>query len=430
MDVGAWVGLGSLALMLVMGMPVGVSMLTAGLLGIVVGFGPEIAISYLSTSLYREAAHFVLATIPLFVLMGSLGSGGAVWERLFSMVYRILGRFRGGLGMAIVGAGALFGSVSGSSTADAAALSKVAIAEADRYGYRKQNTLACISASSTAAVMIPPSITMIVYALLTETSVARLFVAGILPGVLSVVVFMVLVGYQARRNPRHMPQGPRHSLAEQTKGVVAAAPILLVVGAVVGGIYFGVYTPTEAAAVGALGIGLVGAVIGRLRLKQLYRAAKEAAETTAMIFLIIVGAFIFARFMSINQIPQDIVSAIGGLEVGRYLILGLLLVIYLVLGTFMDQLAIQVLTIPFVFPLIVSLGFDPYWFAVVFVKTVEIGLITPPLGLNVYVVSSVARVPVEDAFRGIRPFVVADLFILAILVAFPQISLWLPNTLS
>ncbi len=430
MDAGAWIGLATLAVMLVVGMPVGLAMITAGLLGIVVSFGPDVALNYFSTSLYREAAHYVLATIPLFILMGSLGSNGAIWERLFGLVYRVAGRFRGGLGMAIVGAGALFGAVSGSSTADAAALSKVAISEAERYGYEKRFTLACISASATAAVMIPPSITMIVYALLTETSVARLFMAGIVPGLMSVLVFMSVVAFQARRNPAAMPRGPRFSVADQTKGALSASPILLVIAAVVGGIYFGIYTPTEAAAVGVLGIGLLGAILGKLRLRQLYTAAKEAAETTAMIFLIIVGAFIFARFMAINEIPQNIVEGVGALELSRYWVLVLLLVVYLVMGTFMDQLAIQVLTIPIVFPLILALGFDPYWFAVVFVKTVEIGLITPPLGLNVYVVSSVAKVPVEEAFAGIRPFFIADVISLIVIVAFPQLALWLPNTLS
>lgn len=427
---GVWIGGLSLLLLLVLGTPVGLAMLIAGLVGITLTFGPEVALSFFGSSLYREAASFVLVAIPMFVLMGSLGSSGTIWERLFDFVYRIIGRFRGGMAMAIVSAGAVFGAVSGSTTADAAALGKVVIAEAERYGYARRFTLACVAASATAAVMVPPSITLIVYALLTQTSVARLFIAGIVPGVLSVLVYMGVVAFLARRQPETMPRGPKFPIREQVKGTVKASPIILVIGAVIGGIYFGVYTPTEAGAVGVLGVGVLGAVIGGLGFRGLFSAAKEAAETTGMIFLIIVGAFVFGRFLSINQIPQTVVATVGDMAIGRFWILGILLVVYIIMGTFMDQLAVQVLTLPIVFPLILALGFDPYWFAIIFVKTVEIGLITPPLGLNVYVVSSVARVPVEDAFAGVRPFFFADLVTLAVLVAFPQITLWLPGTFS
>ncbi len=427
MPFGAWIGSGGLVVLLLLGAPVGLALLTAGLLGITLTFGSEIAMNYFSTLLYREAASFVLVAIPMFVLMGSLGTSGSLWERLFDFVYKVLGRFRGGLPMAIVAAGSIFGAVSGSSTADAAALGKVVIEEAERYGYEKRFTLACIASSSTAAVMVPPSITLIVYALLTQTSVARLFVAGIVPGVLSALVFMGVIWVLSRRRPETFPAGVRAPFVEQARGSLRALPIIVVIVAVVGGIYLGVYTPTEAGAVGVVGIGLLGAAIGSLGLRSVFSAAKDAAETTAMIFLIIVGAFVFGRFTAINQMPQSLVAAVAGLPFGRYGILILLIIVYLLLGTFMDQLAIQVLTLPIVFPLITALGFDPYWFAIVYVKTVEIGLITPPLGLNVYVVAGVARVPVEEAFAGIRPFFFADLVTLTLLVVFPQITLWLPN---
>lgn len=430
MSLGAWLGIGSLLGLLVIGTPVGMAMLIAGLLGIALTFGPDIALNYFSSSLYREAASFVLVAIPMFVLMGSLGTSGAIWHRLFDFVYKILGRFRGGMGMAIVAAGSVFGAVSGSTTADAAALGKVVIKEAERFGYARRFTLACIASSATAAVMVPPSITLIVYALLTQTSVARLFIAGVVPGVLSALVYMVVIAVLARRNPGAMPAGPKFRVSEQLKATGKAAPIILVVLAVIGGIYFGVYTPTEAGAVGVLGVGVLGVFIGKLGWRGLYAAAKEAAETTALIFLIVVGAFVFARFTAINQIPQTVVEAVGGLPIGRYGILFGLLLVYIAMGTFMDQLAVQVLTLPIVYPLILSLGFDPYWFAIIFVKTVEIGLITPPLGLNVYVVSSVGRVPVEEAFAGVKPFFFADLMTLAVLVALPQITLWLPNTFN
>jgi C4-dicarboxylate transporter DctM subunit len=426
-DVAIWTGLLTLVLLLVLGIPVGLAMLAAGVLGLWLGFGLDVAFDYIASSFYREAASFALAAIPLFLFMGALGADSNIWRRLFEFVYRLIGRFRGGMGMAIVSAGGLFGAVSGSSTAGAAALGKIVVDQAEHYGYERRFTLACAAASATAAVMIPPSITLIVFALLTQTSVARLFIAGIVPGVLSAVLYMVTVYVLALRRPESMPRGRVFSLREQVQGTLGALPVLAVIVTVIAGIYLGVFTPTEAGAIGALGIAVIAALLGGQYLPGVLRAAGEAAGTTAMIFLIIVGAFVFSRFLSINRIPQDIAAWVGDLPVNRYVILIVLLAIYIVMGTFMDQLAIQVLTLPIVYPLILEMDFNPYWFAIIFVKTVEIGLITPPLGLNVYVLSSVAKVPVEDAFRGVTPFFAVDVLTLALLVAVPSIALWLPG---
>ena len=426
-DYAAAIGLAMLVVLLVAGTPVGVAMISAGLTGLLLGFGADITLDYLSTTFYREAASYALAAIPLFVLMGTLGSDSQIWSRLFEFVYRVVGRFRGGLGMAIVAAGGMFGAVSGSSTAGAAALGKIVVSEAERYGYERKFTLACTAAAAAFAVMIPPSITLIVYALLTQTSVARLFLAGMVPGIVSALAFMVLVYLLSFRNPESMPKGAKFSARDQLKAGVTTFPVFIVIAVVLGGIYSGIFTPTEAGAVGAVGIGLIGAVYGKQYMRGVLNAAREAAETTAMIFFIIVGAFVFSRFLSINRIPQDIASWVGELPFNRFIVLTIILVIYLIMGCFMDQLAIQVLTIPIIFPIIMAMDFDAYWFAIIFVKTVEIGLITPPLGLNIYVLSSVTKVPVGDAFRRITPFVVTDLLLLAVLVAFPGIALWLPN---
>lgn len=422
-----WAGLATLLLLLAAGVPVGLAMLAAGVLGLWLGFGSDIALDYIAGSFYRESASFALAAIPLFLFMGALGSDSNIWRRLFEFVYRVIGRFRGGMGMAIVSAGGLFGAVSGSSTAGAAALGRIVVDQAEHYGYARKFTLACAAASATAAVMVPPSITLIVFALLTQTSVARLFMAGIVPGALSALLYMITVYFLALRHPEAMPRGQVFPVKEQVKGALGALPVLAVVVVVIGGIYLGVFTPTEAGAIGAVGIGLVAALFGGQYVSGVVKAAREAAGTTAMIFLIIVGAFVFSRFLSINRIPQDVATWVGDLPLDRYVILAILLVIYVAMGTFMDQLAIQVLTLPIVYPLIIEMDFNPYWFAIIFVKTVEIGLITPPLGLNVYVLSSVAKVPVEDAFRGITPFFLTDVFTLVLLVAVPGIALWLPG---
>lgn len=426
---GILAGLIALAVLLATGTPVGLAMLVAGTGGSLLVFGPGIAMTYLGTSLYRESANFVLLSIPLFVFMGALGTQGGLWGRLFAWAYSLVGRIGGGLAMAIVGAGAVLGAASGSSTANAAALGKVSISESKKYGYRQGTVLACIASSGTIAVMIPPSITLIVYALLTDTSVARLFAAGVVPGVLTAVSFVVVVAVIAKLRPESLPKGPRFTARHQLKATGEVAPVLAVIGLVIIGIYAGLYTPTEAAAVGVLGIGVLALVFGKIRFPQLFAAAREAAETTGMIFLIIVGAFVFGRFMSATQIAQSFAETVAGLPLGPYPILVILLCVYVVLGAFMDQLAIQVLTIPIVFPLIETFGFDPYWFAIIFVKTVEIGLLTPPLGLNVYVVSGMAKVPVHEAFRGVWPFLLADGAMLVALVAFPDFTLWLPNLL-
>ena len=426
-DYAVLAGILTLAVLLISGIPVGLAMISAGLVGLLMGFGPEITMDTLATTFYRESASYSLAAIPLFVLMGTLGDRSQIWARLFEFVYRVVGRLRGGLGMAIVAAGGIFGAVSGSSTAGAAALGKIVVNEAERYGYDRKFTLACTAASAAFAVMIPPSITFIVYALMTQTSVARLFLAGMVPGIVSALAFMVLVYFMALRRPESMPRGKPFSAMDQARAGVSALPVFVVIAVVLGGIYSGTFTPTEGGAVGAFGIGIAGAIFGRQYLKGVLEAAREAASTTAMIFFIIVGAFIFSRFLSINRIPQDVAGWVGSLPLNRFAILAIIVVIYLLMGCFMDQLAIQVLTLPIIFPLITAMQFDPYWFAVIFVMTVEIGLITPPFGLNVYVLSSVTKVRVEEAFRRVTPFVVTNLVLLVIFVAVPEIVTWLPN---
>lgn len=424
------VGLVGLAVLLAIGTPVGLAMLISGSSGLLIGFGPEVTMMYVATSTYRESANFVFLAIPLFVLMGALGSAAGLWTRLFAWAYAVLGRVRGGLGLAVVGAGAVLGAASGSSTANAAALGRVAVAEAEKYGYKRSTVLACVAASATLAVLIPPSITLIVYAVLTETSVTRLFAAGVVPGILAAMALMAVVVILARRHPDDLPAGVKATMRTRAVETGKASPILVVIGLVIIGIYVGLYTPTEAAAVGVLGIGILAFVIGRIRPGRVLAAAREAADTTGMIFLIIVGAFVFGRFMSATGIPQAFVDTVSNdVPLSPMGVLIVLLAVYILLGAFMDQLAIQVLTLPIVFPLIEAFEFDPYWFAIVFVKTVEIGLLTPPLGLNVYVVSGIAKVPVHEAFRGVLPFVLMDVALLVVLVAVPEITLWLPNLL-
>ncbi|WP_051005077.1 TRAP transporter large permease [Blastococcus saxobsidens] len=421
--------IGLLALM-AFGVPIGVALLIAGLAGIAAGFGPDVAMGYLQTSPFTNVASFTLIAIPLFLFMGNLGEQGAVWGRLFDFAYRWVGRFRGGLGMTAILAGTVFAAVSGSSAASAATLGKILVPEADKYGYDKRSIVATVAASGTLAIMIPPSITLIVFGVLTETSVARLFAAGVVPGLLGALAYIVTVFVMARRHPEAMPAGAAFGTRDKITSTWKASPILSVVAVVLGGIYLGWFTPTEAAAIGVVGITAVSVSLGGLRTRGGVKAAEEAVKATAMILLIVVGATIFSRLVAINRIPGQITSALEETAIpGLLIIIGLVLV-YVLLGQFLEPLSMMVLTLPVAFPLVMSLGYESAWFAILFVQVAELGMITPPVGMNVYVLTSVTDVKVTEAFRACIPFYIANGVLLTILVAFPAVATWLPDLLG
>ena len=416
-------------LLMVVGVPVAFSLGISGLVGLSIGWGPDLALSYLQTTPYTQAAHYTLAAIPLFLMMGRLIFHAGLSQALFSLAYKWVGRLPGGLAMATSVACAAFAAISGSTSATVASLAPITMPEMARYRYDKRLALGVLSASGTFAIMIPPSITFIIYGLITETSIGRLFIAGILPGILSALVYLVVILIWCRINPKVAPLAPKEAVSwpERFRAFTGIWHMVLLLVLILGGIYSGIMTVNEAAAVGAVGALAISTFTGRLSLRLFRDSIKEAVKVAAMVFMVIIGAFLFGYLLTMGRIPQNLMQWVSELAVSRWVIFALIIGVYIFLGTFMDQVAIQVLTLPITFPIIVSLGFDPIWFGVIIVKTTEIGLITPPLGLNVYILKGVTGERLETVFAGIMPFLLADLITLTALILLPHIALYLPG---
>jgi tripartite ATP-independent transporter DctM subunit len=349
-------------------------------------------------------------------------------RELFRGANAFVGHLRGGLGIATIGACGGFAAICGSSVATAATFSRVAYPEMRRYGYPQSFATGVIAAGGTLGIMIPPSTVFAVYGLITEQDVGKLFVAGILPGILAVLMYMATISIIGALRPGFLPTGPRSTWAQRLEGIREVWATMLLFAFVIGGIYGGLFTATEAAGMGAGGAFIIGVLRRRLSLNDILRSLLEATRTTAAVFTVLIGALLFGYFLTITQTPQKVTEFLSSLGLGSYGILILIMVMYLVLGCLMDALAMIILTVPIIFPVIKALGFDPIWFGVLIVMTVELGLIHPPVGMNIFVIKSV----VEDAkistiFYGVLPFIVTDLVRLAILIAFPIIALWLPS---
>lgn len=419
-------------LLLIIGLPVAFSLGIAGFVGIWMGWGMDIALDYLQMTPYRQAAHYTLAAIPLYLLMGRFVHHGGLSTSLFNLAYKWFGRLPGGLAMAACMASAGFAALTGSTSATVAAIAPISIPEMQRFQYSKKLALGVIGASGTFAIMIPPSITFIIYGLLTETSIARLFIAGIFPGIISAVIYLVLIVARCKMNPKLAPLAPKDAVRWKDrfyafKGIWHMFILILIV---LGGIYSGIMTVNEAGAIGAMGAFFISLATRKLNFTSFRESIRQSVSVSSMIFIVIIGAFIFGYFLSLGRIPQSMIEWVGNLPFSKWTILTLILVIYVFLGTFMDQVAIQVLTLPITFPLVTTLGFDPIWFGVIVVKTTEIGLITPPLGLNVYILKGVTNEPLETIFAAVAPFLIADFLTLTILIIFPRISLFLPSLMG
>jgi tripartite ATP-independent transporter DctM subunit len=425
--VGA-LGFGVLLLLMAAGLPIGFAFITAGFAGTAYLAGLGSAMAAVARIPYTWASEYIFSCIPFFVLMGFIFANTRVAEDLYKAVYMWLGRLPGGLALAsAVGCGG-FAAVSGSSTAGAATMGSICYPEMRRYEYA--DTLSCgvIAAGGTIGIMIPPSIGFIIYGILTEESIGKLFIAGLIPGVLEVLFYCMTIIVLVKLNPLLAPSAPPTiRWIDRFQSLKAIWPIFLLFAVVVGGIYFGFFTPIEAGGVGAVGSILITLSMGRLKVDIFLKSLTQTVRVTLMIFLLIMGAMVFNVFLSLSRLPQalsEVLNSIGNPN----LQLALILFSFFPLGCFMDASAMMVLTIPLYLPSIVGNGFNLIWFGVLVVRFVEIGLITPPVGMNVYVVKGVVgEVPVERIFAGIIPFVIADVILALILVFFPQISLFLPN---
>lgn len=427
------IGVGGLAAMfalMVLRMPVGMAMLAVGYFGVVLMNGSRSASALLVTEAFSATANYSLTVIPLFILMGNIASAAGFSSRLYEAAFAWVGRLRGGLASASIVGCAAFSAVSGSSVATAVTIGKVALPEMKRFGYSDALATGAVAAGGTLGFLIPPSTGFVLYAILTEESIGQLFMAGILPGLLLTAFFMFTVTLVTMRDPEAGPRGPAISLAERMLALLRAFPLLAIIVTSIGGIYLGVFTPVEAAGIGAGLIILMALAMRKLAWNVLSGAILDTVRTTAMLYLIIIGASVLNPFLALTHVPATLGEAMTSLGLGPYGVLFMIVVIYLVLGMFMDGLAMLVVTIPIFFPIMMGLGFDPIWFGVIAVILIEMGMITPPVGLNVFVVKSVAQdVPMSTIFRGVLPFWIAMAAGLLAIVIFPQIALIIPQAM-
>jgi len=442
------IGLVGLFTLLALRMPVALSMLGVGFVGTIIANaskfmeigmsseqawtrGWKIAYSNISGEAFEAASNFNLLVIPMFVLMGSVAGSSGMSRDLFTAAYRWMGHFRGGLASATIAACAGFAALSGSSLASAVTMGRVALPQMKRYKYSDPLATGSVAAGGTLGFLIPPSGGMIIYAVLTEQSIGKLFMAGIIPGIVLTLLFIGAIYLIVLRQPEAGPAGERFSPKEKWASLLRALPILLVVLLTIGGMYTGFFTPVEASSIGAFFICVVALIMGRLDLIKLQTIILETMNTTATVFLIIIAAFVFIPFMALTELPAQMVTILTSLPIGDLGVLLIIILVYLFLGMFLEGIAMLVLTIPVVIPIAIGLNWDLIWFGIIIVIILEMGMISPPVGINVFVVKSIApEVPMGQIFRGIWPFWFAMAAMITLLILFPQIALFLPETLA
>ena len=431
----ATIGFIGIAVMLVLfctRMPVAFVMAVVGFVGFSILTSVQGGLSMISRSMYEVFVSYDLTTIPLFILMGQLAFNAGISRRLFATAYRFFGHIRGGLAMATVSACTAFGAVCGSSPATAATMATVAIPEMKRFGYRDRLGAGAVAAGGGLGMVMPPSVVLIVYGVLTEQSIGKLFVSGILPAVLLTALFLGAISITCRRHPDYGPPAEHFSWAERIRSLTGLVDTLIVFAVVLVGLFKGWFTPTEAAAVGAFSVLVLGLVRRQLDFRLIMKSLEETLRTSCMILFLVAGAVVFGKFLAVTRIPFTTASYIGGLDIPALAVMGLIVLIYFLGGCFMDSLAMVMLTVPVFFPVVMDLGYDPIWFGVIIVLVTEMGVITPPVGINVYVVYGVTtamkqNISLESIFRGIYPFLMATIVGVAILCLFPQIVTFLPS---
>ena len=425
-----FIGLAALFILLIIRVPVAMSMLIVGFVGTAVMNGLAPAYAALSGETIEITTFFPLLVVPLFVLMGNLAGISGMSRDLYDAAYAWFGHFRGGLASATIAGCAGFAALSGSSIASAVTMGRVALPEMKRFNYGDSLATGSVAPGGTLGILIPPSTGMVIYAILTEQSIGKLFMAGVFPGLLLTALFLISIAIVTRIWPHLGPAGPSVEFSEKMRSLLRASTIVGIVVVTIGGIYAGVFTPVEAAGVGAFLTFIVALLRRTLSRKNIRFVVLQTLRTSATVFMILIGAHVFVPFMALTEIPSDMVSFLTGLDVGDLGILIIILATYIALGTFLEGIAMLVLTLPIVYPLILEMGLSPIWFGVIAVIVLEMGLISPPVGVNVFVVKGIApEVPMNTIFRGIWPFWISMAVCLAILVAFPEIALFLPNTM-
>jgi len=422
------IGIGVLVLIFLLGMPVGFAMAFVGLAGFCYLASPGAGLSLLARDVFSNFSAYSLTVIPMFVLMGSIAYASGMSRRLYDAGYTIFGQMRGGLAIATIAACAGFAAMCGSTNATAAAMGRVSLPEMKRYNYDDSLATGSVAAAGSLGILIPPSTIFIIYGIMTEQSIGKLFIAGVFPGLLLASLFMAVVVLLCLRNPALAPAGAPTSWKEKLAGLTGVIEMLVLFGLVIGGLFMGWFSPTQAGGAGAAGALLIGLARRQLSWQGFLFAIKDALRITCMVMVIITGAIIFGHFLAVAKLPLVLSDWVGGLPLPPAAIMGLIVLMYLLGGCFMDALALITLTIPIIYPLVLILGFDPIWFGVIIVLVTEMGVITPPVGVNVYVIKGIAEdVPLETIFKGIFPFLAALVVAVAILMAFPQIATFLPS---
>jgi C4-dicarboxylate transporter, DctM subunit len=416
--------------LLAIGMPVAFTLVFTGSLGLYLVGGWDAMVGVLSTTPLSTASSYELISVPLFILMAEFVIMSGVADNLFKAAATWVGRVPGGLAMATALAGAGFGAISGSSTASAATLSSTTMPAMLKAGYDPKLAGGVVAISGTLAMLIPPSIALILYGIIADVSISSLLIGGVIPGLLVTLVIMGTVLVLVTIHPAAAPRGRAYTMREKFKSLGVVGPMVFLFMAVTGVIYTGIATPTEASGLGAFGAFLIAIWERKVTRAALAKALVHAAHASCMIIMIIVCAKVFGYFITLTQSAQAIVAWVGALDVSRWVVIAMVLLGYLVLGCLMDQVAILILTVPIVLPLMKSLGFDPVWFGVIIVVMAEVGLVTPPVGLNVFVVARYAKRPLTELFRGVLPHVFSHLLLVVVMVAFPQIVLWLPSQMA
>jgi C4-dicarboxylate transporter, DctM subunit len=427
----ALIGFGIIFALALIRVPLAFAMGLVGFGGIAVTRGLNPALANAAQVVYETGFAYTLSVIPLFILMGNFVARAGLAHELFQAAYAFVGHLRGGLAHATVAACAGFGAICGSSIATAATMSKVAYPSMRKLGYSASLSTGVMAAGGTLGIMIPPSTIMVIYGIITETSIGKLFAAGVIPGILTALGLMAGIAIITARDPEHAPPGERTSWPDRWKALRGIWGVVVLVIVVLGGIYGGFFTATEGAGFGAAGAFLFALARRRLTWAVLYQVLVESARTTAMLFTLLIAATIFANFVNFTTMPNDLKEWITHLGLSPTMIIAAMMLIYVVLGTVMEELTMVLLTIPLFFPIVTSLGFDPVWFGVLIVMIVQIGLISPPVGMNLFVLNALLPgVGLKQIFRGCWPFVLVLIGMLALLIAFPQISLWLPSLMK
>ena len=431
------VGFGVLLLMLVVRIPIGVAMLVVGMAGFAAVTNVTALLNILKTQLFYQFLNYELTVIPLFMLMGQFASKARLSQDLFHATNTWIGHYRGGMAMAAIGGCAGFGAICGSSLATAATMGHVALPELRRHGYSGSFATGVLAAGGTLGILIPPSVVLIVAAIVVEANIETLFQAAFIPGLIAVTGYMIAIVIFVRFFPDAGPSGVRASAQEKWRALVSIWPVIAIFLLVIGGIYFGLFTPTEGASVGAVSMGIVAVTRGRMRLQGLTEAVLETAVSTAMIFLILFAANVLNAFLGFTRMPMVLSDIISGSGLSPMMVLLLMVAIFVVLGMFMDSLSMILLFMPIFWPILMVMDFGmgvedlKIWFSIITLMVVEMGLITPPVGLNVFVINSIAGdVPMRDSFRGVLPFLMSDVVRIGILILFPGLTLFLPHVLK